>query len=190
MFIVRIFAMWYTHQKMCFRWCNAISPSFTLFNGVKQSGIISPILFNVYMDVLSVLLNSSNMGWTNWAYFLNHLCYADDLCLICLSSAGIQKLMNLCTKYAVDHSLTYNAKKSFSLCFIPRTVKINRPQLYLDTLVIPHVSECKYLSVIVCQKNCDRDLKRQKKNFFANANMLLRRFSKCSIAVKCYLFKR
>ena len=73
--------------------------------------------------------------------------------------------------------------------FITRTVKISRPQLYLDTLVIPHVSECKYLGIIVCQKNCDRDLKRQMKKFNANANMLLRRFSKCSIPVKCYLFK-
>ena len=27
------------------------------------------------------------------------------------------------------------------------------------------------------------------KKFYANANMLLRRFSKCSIPVKCYLFK-
>ena len=105
-----------------------------------------------------------------------------------LSSAGIQKkLLNLCSSYAVDHSLTYNAKKCFR--YLPRTVKIRRPQLYLDTLVIPHISECKYLGIIVCQKNCDRDLKRQMKRFYANANMLLRRFSKCSIPVKCYLFK-
>ena len=57
--------------------------------------------------------------------------------------------------------------------FLPSTVKISRPQLYLDTLEFPHVSECKYLGIIVCQKNCDRDLR------------------KCSIhvPVKCYLFK-
>ena len=117
------------------------------------------------------------------------LCYADDLYLISLSSVGMQKLWNLCSKYAVDHSLTYKAKKFFSLCFIWRTAKMGRPQLYLDTLVIPHVSECKYLAIIVSQKNCDRDLKRQVKRFHANVNMLLRRFSKCSIHVKCYLFK-
>ena len=87
----------------------------------------------------------------------------------------MQKLLNLCTKYAVDHSLSYNVKMFFSLCFIPRTVEINRSQLYLDILVIPHDSECKYLGtrIIVCQKNCDRDLKREMKFFYANANMLL-----------------
>ena len=73
----------------------------------------------------------------------------------------MQKSLNLCSKYALDHSLTYTGKTSISLCFIPRTVNISRPQLYLDTLVIPHVSECKYLGIIFCQKNCDRDIKRQ-----------------------------
>ena len=59
----------------------------------------------------------------------------------------------------------------------------------MDTLVIPHGSECKYLGIIDCQKSCDRDLKRQMKKNYANANMLLRQFSKCSIPVKCHLFK-
>ena len=61
--------------------------------------------------------------------------------------------------------------------------------MYLDTPVVLHVSECKYLGIIVGQKNCDHNLKRQMKIFYANANMLLTRFSKYSIPVKCYLFK-
>ena len=120
-------------------------------------GGFNPLIFRYFLKIDHICYYVLVIGHT----FLNHLCYADDLCLISLSSAGMQMLLNLCPKYAVDHSLTYNAKKSFSLCFIPRTVKISRPQLYLNTLVIPHVSECKYLGIIVCQKNCDHDLKRQ-----------------------------
>ena len=45
------------------------------------------MLFNVYMDQLSIRLN----GPGNWedigGHLINHLCYADDLCLIMLSSA-------------------------------------------------------------------------------------------------------
>ena len=40
LFIVRILAVWYTHQKMCIRWGNAYSPSFSVSNGVKQGGIL------------------------------------------------------------------------------------------------------------------------------------------------------
>ena len=85
-----------------------------------------------YLETTEPILNT----------FLNYLCYADDLCLIRLPSAGIQKLLNLCSKHAVDSSLTYDAKKCFSLCFIPRTVKISKPQVNLDTLEIHHISKC------------------------------------------------
>ena len=83
--------MWFTHQNMCIRWGNAISSSFTVSNGVKQGGIKSNILFNVYTDGLRVLLISSNIGGQIGHTFLNHLCYADDLCLISLLSVGMQK---------------------------------------------------------------------------------------------------
>ena len=61
LFIVRILAVWYTPKIMCIRWGNVYSSSFSVSNGVKQGRILSQILFNVYMDDLSVSLNSSNM---------------------------------------------------------------------------------------------------------------------------------
>ena len=38
---------------MFVRWGNTISAQFTVANGVKQGGVISPILFKVYIDCLS-----------------------------------------------------------------------------------------------------------------------------------------
>ena len=99
------------------------------------------------MDRLSVILNSSNIGGRIGHTFLYQLCYTDDLCLTSLPSAGMQILLKLCSRYPIDHSLTYNVKKYFSLCFIPRTVKFSRSNLYLDSLVVPHVS---YLGIVVC----------------------------------------
>ena len=80
---------------MLVRWGTTTSTHFTLANGVKQGGIISPILFNMYMDDLSETLNSSGIGGYLGAAFLNHLCYADDLCLISLSFSGMQQLLNI-----------------------------------------------------------------------------------------------
>ena len=51
------------------------------------------------------------------------------------------------------------------------------------------VTHCKYLDVIISEHNSDNDLKRQMRKFYANANMLISKFSKCSVNVKCYLFK-
>ena len=101
----------------------------------------------------------------------------------------MQKLLVKCSTYAIDHSLTYNAKKMFSLCFIPSILKFGRPALYTNDLLIPNVSGCKYLGTIICQKNCDVDIKRQMRKFYANVNKLLRRFSKCSTPVKCFFIQ-
>ena len=74
---------------MHIRWGNTTTSLFFVFNGVKQGGILSSILFNVYMDQLSVKLNASNIGKDIGGVLVNHLCYADDICLISLSSAGM-----------------------------------------------------------------------------------------------------
>ena len=43
------------------------------------------------MDDLSCALNRSNIRGRVVGEIVNHLSYADDLCLICLSSADMQK---------------------------------------------------------------------------------------------------
>ena len=60
---------------------------------------------------------------------------------------------------------------------------------YLGEMLIPKVTQCKYLGVIIPDHNCDLDLKRQMRKFYTNANMLIRKFVKCTVDVKCYLFK-
>ena len=65
--------------------------------------------------------------------------------------------LKLCSNYAVDHSLSFDAKKSFLLCFIPKIVNFSSLKLYLDKHVTPYVSECRYLDIIICQKNCGRN---------------------------------
>ena len=48
------------------RWGNTISSSFKVGNGAKQGGIISPVLFNIHMDKLSIAL-----VWCNALYLLH-----------------------------------------------------------------------------------------------------------------------
>ena len=66
------------------------------------------MLFNVYMDQLSIKLNQSSIGGNIGGHLIHHLCYADDLCLISLSSAGMQKLLDICSSYAIEHLLMSN----------------------------------------------------------------------------------
>ena len=56
LYLVKILLFWYHHQTMCVRWGNSISSHFFVRNGVKQGGILSPRLFNVYINDLCVKL--------------------------------------------------------------------------------------------------------------------------------------
>ena len=189
LFIIKLLCFWYTHQTMFVRWGDTISTQFTVANGVKQGGVISPILFNVYMDDLSTALNSSGIGGYLGRAFINHLCYADDLCIITLSSSGMQQLLNICQSYAIKQQLLYNGSKSFTLCFKSKAIKIKQPSFFLNELEIPMVEHCRYLGITISTKNSDLDIKRQMRKIHVNANLLLRKFSRCSVEVKCYLFK-
>ena len=43
---------------------------------------------------------------------------------------------------------------------------------YLNRLEIPRVDQCKYLGIMISIKNCDIDIKRQLRKFYANINIL------------------
>ena len=60
--IVRLLVFWYCKQKFVVRWGSTTSEAFGASNGVCQCGVLSPYLFNVYMDGLSALLNKSDIS--------------------------------------------------------------------------------------------------------------------------------
>ena len=146
---------------MFVRWGDTCSVSFCVTNGVKQGGIISPMLFNLYMDDLSLTLNCSSIGGYIGTTLINNLCNADDLCLISLSSSGMQQLLNICKEYASEHKLLYNGSKSFALCINQNALKVSAPSFFLDQMKIPTVEQCRYLGIIISVKNSDLDIKRQ-----------------------------
>ena len=123
------------HTRRCvFDGATRFHQFFFVGNGVKQGGIIFPILFNIYMDDLSMHLNSSGIGGGGGylgTAFINHLCYADDLCLISLSSSGMQQLLHTCNAYAAEHQLLHNGSKSFSFCFKRKELKVSSPSFFL-----------------------------------------------------------
>ena len=54
---------------MCIKWGQSTSCFFTVSNGVRQGGILSPRLFAVYVDDLSKQLSDARSGC-----FIGHQC--------------------------------------------------------------------------------------------------------------------
>ena len=117
LYIVRVIMFWYTKQLMFIRWGESLSGKFTVKNGVKQGGLLSPLLFNLYMDGLSNNLINCSIGCKLGGKSINHLAYADDICLFSPSSSGLQKMLNICESYGKSHDLVFNSKKSMVMFF-------------------------------------------------------------------------
>ena len=103
---------------MTVRWGVCISDSFKVTNGVRQGGILSPQLFDIYIDGLSDILNKSSVGGSIGGKRINHMLYADDVCIVSLSSAGLQRLLTIYYQYCAMHSITFNVKKSVCMFFL------------------------------------------------------------------------
>ena len=125
-FIIRLLFFWYLNQKMYVRWNSLLSDKFCVTNGVKQGGILSPLLFNIYMDGLSFALNEKAIGCFIKNIKFNHLMYADDIILFSPSVKGLQNLINVCYEYGASHGITFNKAKTVCMHVLSNKVKRTR----------------------------------------------------------------
>ena len=117
-YFVKLLKTWYTSQSMQVRWNNRLSQSFTVRNGVRQGSVLSPSLFNIYIDgLLGQLARSGYSAKVSYLY-LGAIAYADDINLVSPTIHGMQQMLNICDTYAKDHGLVFNGKKSTSATFV------------------------------------------------------------------------
>ena len=85
---------------MCVRWDTSLSESFPVTNGVRQGGVLSPILFTLYMDDLLNDLKNLGIGYFWDSVYAGASCYADDLVLLAPSPSALRIMISLCEEFA------------------------------------------------------------------------------------------
>jgi hypothetical protein len=96
-----------------------MSQFFTATNGVKQGGVMSPILFCVYIDDLLLELADSGVGCYIGLNFCGAIAYADDIVLICPTPTAMRKLLIICDTFASKYDIVFNADKSKFFIVVP-----------------------------------------------------------------------
>ena len=81
-------------------------------SGVRQGGVISCLLFNIYINELICKLKNSENGCYLNGVFAGCIFYADDVLLLSGSMIKLQKLLDLSIEYANEFSMKFNSKKS------------------------------------------------------------------------------
>ncbi|CAB3239040.1 unnamed protein product [Arctia plantaginis] len=186
-----IFRHWYENQDNCVRWGDECSAEYRLECGVRQGGLTSPRLFNLYVDGLIRELSSMHAGCSIDGVNVNNISYADDMVLLSPSISALRRLLLVCESYALAHVLKYNCKKSEFMVFTatnnyPRVV----PPVKLNGTTLSRVRQYKYLGHIVTEDlKDDQDIERERRALAVRSNMIARRFARASEQVKITLFK-
>ncbi|MEZ4977665.1 MAG: reverse transcriptase family protein [Chitinophagales bacterium] len=141
---------WYSKCYGYVKWESDLSMPFPIQAGVRQGGILSPVLFAVYMDDLIKDLSCCKMGCHINGKFVGCILYADDILLLSISYSAMQNMLNICNDYAFKYDLKFNVLKS-QFIRIGAKWKVICNNLYLNNQVLSKVEEIKYLGVYIKQ---------------------------------------
>ena len=121
---------------------------------------------------------------------MNHVMYADDICLMAPSAIGLQKMLDVCFDFSLRNDIMFNPVKSVCVTFKPKNSKLSCPSVRLDNNILEYISQTKFLGFIFnTNAQDDEEMLRQMRTLYIRSNKLIRTFHYCSTDVKLELFK-
>lgn len=191
--IVGILAFWYSSQKAHVRWHNTISEQFTIGNGTRQGGILSPALFNRYVRDVLLNLRNTSYGCNVAGLLINVLAYADDFVLLAPTWRSLQQLINVLADSIEEINMTCNVNKTVCMIFYPdnctKSLHTSVPSFKFANEELKFVTSFKYLGHFISDDiSDDLDIEREIRNLFVRTNIVKCKFNHCSLEVKVRLF--
>ena len=104
--MIRFIIFMYTSQSCHVTWNGIRSDEFSISNGVRQGAVLSPSLFNIYIDDLYEILKKTGFDCKIHGEYFGCFGYADDLALLAPSREALQALINECSVYFQEHGIT------------------------------------------------------------------------------------
>lgn len=161
---------WYDKLYSSVKWSGVISSEFQILSGLRQGGVLSPILFSVYINDVLVKLNKYGCHINGLSY--GSLMYADDLILMSASYCELQCMIYLCYEELGKLGLLLNENKSFLMRFGKGWAK-NLCPLRSPKGEIPKVLSGSYLGVdLISGPYLRVNVYRQKRKFYASFNAI------------------
>jgi exonuclease III len=145
--LVTILEQWFCWSQTCVKWGSCSSYFFPLKAGVRQGGVLSPLLFSVYIDGVVDKIRACNVGCHIFSLNVCIFLYADDIVLLAPTITGLQLLLNTCENELNYLDMQINVKKSLCIRFGPAfDVKCKCLATINDSL-LQWSNSCRYLGV-------------------------------------------
>jgi len=110
--VARFLTILYTNQTFRVKWCSHVTELTQASNGVKQGGVMSPLLFTLYIDEMLLRLKKCGYGCFIGNMFYGALGYADDVILLSPTVYGMQHLLHVCARYGEEYNVLFNPDKT------------------------------------------------------------------------------
>lgn len=161
---------------------------------MKQGGVLSPVLFCLYIDGLLVTLSRAGVGCFVGSNFVGALAYADDIVLLAPTASALRTMLAICDNYAKDYSISFNASKSKCLVVLPSSCRflrefVKKCTFYIGDNPIEYVDSFVHLGHIITSQLVDNeDILKRRNDFVGQVNNVLCFFSKLKSSIVDKLF--
>ena len=139
--VIRLLIIMYFNIRAHVKWNSVYSDKFSINNGVKQGGVMSPVLFTLYIDKLISNVIQAGVGCHIGGICSAIFVYADDIILLAPTRRAMQALLDKCEQFGAEYGITYNPDKCESIVF-GEQVNI---QLTLCNKILKMVDKVKHL---------------------------------------------
>ena len=188
--IIEIIKFYLQNQYACIKW-NGYKGDFRMINrGVRQGGILSPILFKIYIDDIIKNITKLGIGCRLGLATVNIIAYADDIVLLASSKECLDILY---TKFCQDIKkldLKINVNKSKIVIFHQGKIRNNLSHICLDETLFQIENQYKYLgNIITYNLEDETDVLYKLNSFYSSFNSIIRTFKGVNLETLLYLFK-
>lgn len=172
-----------------------LTQEFNIAKGVRQGCVLSPMLFNVYVEkIFQLALDSVATGIKVNGKPINNIRYADDTAILANNLEDLQNMLDRIVEVGVQFGLRINIAKT-KMMIISRQ-EFGNINLTINGEAIERVSRFKYLGATLNEKwDCDEEVKTRigiaKATYSRMRNILLQRTLPVDLrlrVIKCYVW--
>ena len=141
----------YKNVKYCVRVNGRKSDWFDVECGLRQGCLVSPLLFNMYINDLVQEIKDLNVGVQIDDELLCVLLYADDLCLIAANECDMQMMLDVLSDWCDKWNMKVNSDKTKIVHFRPACILKTSTAFSCGGASISITDRYKYLGLILTE---------------------------------------
>ena len=115
--IVKIIHAMYCNSEVRVRFNGVCGNDWPVKNGIRQGGVLSPHLFNYYINSVIESLCETNVGCSLEFEKMHVICYADDMAILAPSQNALKLLSNKACDLLGEIGLNVNFEKTSYMVF-------------------------------------------------------------------------